>query len=179
MEPLETLESPGKYLKVKRESQRLSLKEVADATRIREAVLRDFEEDRYMNLPNIYVKSFISAYAKCLGLNSNEVIMLHEKYVERLSFSKDRVPKQPSTIFPFNPFPKFLQPKMTQSQINFSWRVRHSCLPQAGMEHCLTIFPNLYLSFLSFGYWIIRIYLELGIWDLRFLFFFFGVTSPA
>ena len=87
---LEKLESPGKYLKAKRESQRLSLKEVADATRIREAVLRDFEEDRYMNLPNIYVKSFISAYAQCLGLNSNEVIMLHEKYAERLSFSKDR-----------------------------------------------------------------------------------------
>ena len=81
-----------------RESQKLSLKKVADETRIRETVLRDFEEDRYMNLPSIYVKSFISAYAKCLGLNPNEVIMLHEKYVESLSFSKDRVPKQSSTI---------------------------------------------------------------------------------
>lgn len=98
MEPLETSESPGKYLKAMRESQKLSLKKVADETRIRETVLRDFEEDRYMNLPSIYVKSFISAYAKCLGLNPNEVIMLHEKYVESLSFSKDRVPKQSSTI---------------------------------------------------------------------------------
>ncbi len=98
MEQLEALESPGKYLKAKREDQRLSLKEVADTTRIREAVLRDIEEDRYVNLPNIYVKSFLSAYAKCLGLDPNEVIMLHKKFVERLSFSKDRVPKQPSTI---------------------------------------------------------------------------------
>ena len=98
MEPLETLESPGKYLKARRESQELSLKKVADATRIREAVLRDFEEDRYTNLPSFYVKSFLSAYAKCLGLNPNEVIMLHDKYVGSLSISKDRVPKQLSTI---------------------------------------------------------------------------------
>lgn len=96
---METLESPGKYLKVKRESQKLSLKKVAEATRIREAVLRDFEEDKYMNLPNLYVKSFLSAYAECLGLNPNEVIMLHEKYVESLSFSKDRVPKHAPTIW--------------------------------------------------------------------------------
>ena len=40
-----------------RESKKLSLKKVADKTRIRETVLRDFEEDRYMNLPSIYVKS--------------------------------------------------------------------------------------------------------------------------
>ena len=98
MEPLETLGSPGKYLKAMRESQTLSLKKVADATRIREAVLRDFEEDRYMNLPSFYVKSFLSAYAECLGLNPNEVIMLHKKYVGSLSISKDRVLKQSSTI---------------------------------------------------------------------------------
>jgi cytoskeletal protein RodZ len=98
MEPLETLESPGKYLKAGRESQKLSLKEVADATRIREAILRDFDEDRYTNLPSFYVKSFLSAYAECLGLNPNEVITLHEKYVGSLSISKDRVPKQLSTI---------------------------------------------------------------------------------
>jgi cytoskeletal protein RodZ len=91
----ETIESPGKYLKAKRESQRISLREVADATRIREAVLRAIEEDRYEDLPNIYVKSFLSAYAKCLGLDPTDVIMLHQKYVEKLSFSKSQVSKHP------------------------------------------------------------------------------------
>ena len=45
-QPPETIESPVKYLKAKRESQRISLREVANATRIREAVLRAIEEDR-------------------------------------------------------------------------------------------------------------------------------------
>src|SRR4030065_2332877 len=92
----ETIESPGKYLKAKRESQRISLREVADATRISESVLRAIEEDRYGDLPHIYVKSFLSAYAKHLGLDPTDVIMLHQKYAEKLSFSKSQALKHPS-----------------------------------------------------------------------------------
>jgi len=95
MEPAEEIESPGKYLKAKRESQRISLRQVADATRIREAVLRAIEEDLYEDLPHIYVKSFLSAYAKRLGLDPTDVIMLHQKYAEKLSFSKSQVSKHP------------------------------------------------------------------------------------
>jgi len=54
----ETIESPGKYLKAKRESKRISLRQVASATRIREAVLRAIEEDQYEDLPHLYIKSF-------------------------------------------------------------------------------------------------------------------------
>ena len=98
MDSAEAFELPGKYLKAKRESQKLSLKEVADTTRIREPVLRALEEDRYANLPAIYVKSFLSSYAQCLGLDSNEVIMAYQNIAEKLSFSKDRVLNPPSTI---------------------------------------------------------------------------------
>jgi len=94
----ETIESPGKYLKAKRESQRISLREVADATRIREAVLKAIEEDRYEDLPHVYVKSFLSAYAKCLGLDPTDVVMLHQKFAEKLSFSKSQVSKHPSAF---------------------------------------------------------------------------------
>jgi cytoskeletal protein RodZ len=92
----ETTESPGKYLKAKRESQRISLREVADATRIREAVLRAIEEDRYEDLPHLYVKSFLSAYAKYVGLDPTDVIILHQKPVENLSLLKGRVLKYQS-----------------------------------------------------------------------------------
>jgi len=98
MESAETFESPGKYLKAKRESQKLSLKEVADTTRIREPVLRALEEDRYVNLPAVYVKSFLSTYAECLGMDSDEVIMVHQKIAEKLSFPKGQVLEAPSTI---------------------------------------------------------------------------------
>lgn len=89
----ETIESPGKYLNAKRESRRISLRAVADATRIREAVLRALEEDQYGDLPHLYVKSFLSAYAKYLGLDPADVITLYQKYGEKLSLPKSQVPK--------------------------------------------------------------------------------------
>jgi len=98
MESAEAFESPGKYLKAIRESQKLSLKEVADATGIREPVLRALEEDRYGNLPPFYVKSFLRAYAGCLGLDPHEVITVHQRCAEKLSFPKDQVLQHPPTI---------------------------------------------------------------------------------
>jgi cytoskeleton protein RodZ len=92
----ETIESPGKYLKANRESQGISLREVADATRIREAVLRAIEEDRYEDLPYLYIKSFLSAYAKCLGLDPTDVTMLHQKNAKKLSSPRSQVSKYPS-----------------------------------------------------------------------------------
>ena len=93
MEPAEAIESPGSYLKAKRESLRLSLKNVADAIRVREAVLREMEEDNYADMSPLYVKSFLSAYAKCLGIDPNHVILLHQKYVEKSDASKSPVPR--------------------------------------------------------------------------------------
>jgi cytoskeleton protein RodZ len=93
MEPVEAIGSPGKYLKTRRESQRLSLNKVAKETRIRETILRGIEEDKYEDLPDLYVKSFLSAYAGYLGLDPNEVILLHQKYVKNLPPSKGQVPK--------------------------------------------------------------------------------------
>jgi cytoskeletal protein RodZ len=71
---------------------------VADATRIRQAVLMAIEEDRTEELPLIYIKSFLSAYARCLGLDPHDVIILHQKYGEKLSFSKSQVSKHPSVF---------------------------------------------------------------------------------
>jgi cytoskeletal protein RodZ len=95
IQPPETIESPGKYLKAKRESQRISLRQVADATRIREAVLRAIEEDRYEDLPQLYIKSFLRAYAKCLGIDPTDVIALNQKYVGKLSLPKSQESKHP------------------------------------------------------------------------------------
>ncbi len=98
MESIETFESPGKYLKAMRESQGLSLNDVAHATKIREPVLVALEEDRCMNLPAIYVKSFLSSYAECLGVDASEVIVAHQKCADKLSVSKDRELKRPSPL---------------------------------------------------------------------------------
>ena len=76
------------------ESQRLSLNHVAKETRIREAVLRAIEEDRYEDLPQLYVKSFLSTYARCLGVDPNDVTQLHQKYVKDLPPSTGKVPRR-------------------------------------------------------------------------------------
>jgi cytoskeletal protein RodZ len=94
--PSREFESPGKYLKATRESQKLSLKEVADATRIREPVLMALEEDRDLNLPILYRRSFLSAYAGCLGIDLDEVMTGDQRCEKKGAFSKEHIHLQSS-----------------------------------------------------------------------------------
>jgi cytoskeletal protein RodZ len=72
-------ETLGKYLKNQRESKKISLREVAKNTRVREHVLRAIEEDQYHLLPPAtYVKGFLLAYAKYLKLDPNDVLLRYE-----------------------------------------------------------------------------------------------------
>ena len=76
MDERETL---GSYLKNQRESKRMSLREVAKITRVREHILRAIEEDQYHLLPPAtYVKGFLLAYAKYLRLDPNDVLLRYE-----------------------------------------------------------------------------------------------------
>ena len=88
------MESPGKYLQARRESKRLSLKRVADATNIRESILRAIEEDKYGDLPSLYVKSFLKSYARYLGLDPDQVMLLHQKFVRNTIASRRKIPKR-------------------------------------------------------------------------------------
>lgn len=73
-------ESLGEYLKKERESRNISLDDVSRNTRIQEYLLKAIEEGRYDVLPSTtYVKGFITAYAKYLGLSPDEVILRYEK----------------------------------------------------------------------------------------------------
>ena len=72
-------ETLGSYLKNQRESKKISLRELAKNTRVREQILRAIEEDRHGLLPSpTYVKGFLSAYAKYLGLDENKVLLRYE-----------------------------------------------------------------------------------------------------
>jgi hypothetical protein len=72
-------ESLGKYLWRERETRKISLKEVSKKIKIREQILKAVEEDRLDLLPSsTYVKGFLSAYARYLGVDPNEVILRYE-----------------------------------------------------------------------------------------------------
>jgi cytoskeleton protein RodZ len=76
-------ETLGKYLKNQRESKKISLREVAKNTRVREHILKAIEEDQYHLLPPAtYVKGFLLAYARYLGLDPNDVLLRYEKVLK-------------------------------------------------------------------------------------------------
>lgn len=76
---MEERESLGKYLKRERENRKISLREVSKHIRVREQFLKAVEEDRHDLLPTFtYVKGFLSAYARYLGLDPNEIILRYE-----------------------------------------------------------------------------------------------------
>ena len=77
------MESLGKYLKRERELRNISLREVAKITKVRENLLRAIEEDQYHLLPSTtYVKGFLLAYVKYIGLDPNDIILRYESVLK-------------------------------------------------------------------------------------------------
>lgn len=65
----------GQYLRFEREVRQMTLAELALATRIPLRSLVALEEDRSFELPSeVFVKGFLRAYAKALGLPASDVL---------------------------------------------------------------------------------------------------------
>jgi hypothetical protein len=65
----------GPVLRQIRESQRITLKEVSERTKISVASLSALEEERYEDLPNarVYVRGFVRCLAAEIGLDKDQV----------------------------------------------------------------------------------------------------------
>ncbi|MBW2148314.1 MAG: DUF2914 domain-containing protein [Deltaproteobacteria bacterium] len=67
--------SPGRILKNARESQGISLKEVADSTKILQRYLEGLEEENYSYLPSeVYIKGYFQSYARYLKIDPEEIL---------------------------------------------------------------------------------------------------------
>ena len=74
------MSSIGTRLRQERERQGRTLKEVADATNIKEAYLAAVETEKFDTIPGVvFVKGFIRTYANYLGLNGDALV---EEYKE-------------------------------------------------------------------------------------------------
>ena len=63
----------GTLLRAQRETQNISIQEVAQKTKININILKSLENDDLKNLPNkTYVKGFVRNYAKTIGLDVND-----------------------------------------------------------------------------------------------------------
>jgi transcriptional regulator with XRE-family HTH domain len=94
------MEPPGKYLRRERELRNLSIEEAAELTKIRGHFLTAIEEDRYELLPpGLYLRGFLIAYAKYLGLDPNDILLRYKKYLEELTVSEGK-PLEPQKLEP-------------------------------------------------------------------------------
>jgi len=85
------MESIGRYLRGERELRKFSLEEVSRFTRIKEHYLNAIEEDRYDLLPPpIYVKGYLTAYARYLGLDPNNTVLRYQRYLKEVTISEER-----------------------------------------------------------------------------------------
>lgn len=91
-------ESLGKYFKRERELRNISLKEVAENTKVKEHFLRALEEDRYDLLPSaIYVKGFIIHYAKYIGVDPDDALLRYQNFIKReFADVAEAIPKKKS-----------------------------------------------------------------------------------
>lgn len=70
-----TTESVGPYLKHARETQGLSLDQVASVTRIQLKYLQAIEEEQFAVLPElVFTKGFVRTYARSLGMDEQDVL---------------------------------------------------------------------------------------------------------
>ncbi|PYQ51802.1 MAG: hypothetical protein DMF59_06705 [Acidobacteria bacterium] len=91
-QPYSELASFGEELRREREIRGISLKEIADATKISKRFLEAIERNDHRTLPApVFTRGFIREYARYLGLNSDEI-------VNRYNFAAagdDRIEKSP------------------------------------------------------------------------------------
>lgn len=89
----------GEELRHKREQRRITLAEIAEATRIGTRFLKAIETDNFSILPGgIFTRSFIRAYAKYVGMNEEEAIGLYLQQVSGPSAEEQESQDQTGTV---------------------------------------------------------------------------------
>jgi transcriptional regulator with XRE-family HTH domain len=74
-QPYSELASFGEELRREREIRSISLKEIADATKISKRFLEAIERNDHRTLPApVFTRGFIREYARYLGLNADEIV---------------------------------------------------------------------------------------------------------
>ncbi len=73
-------EELGRYLRLEREANKISIGDIAKITKIPKTSLEALEEGRFSDLPgDVFVRGFLRSYARCLKVDGDEVI---RRYVQ-------------------------------------------------------------------------------------------------
>src|SRR5213595_2752728 len=86
------LASFGEELRREREIRAISLKEIADATKISKRFLEAIEKNDHKTLPApVFTRGFVREYARYLGLNAEEMVNRYNY----AAVGDDRIEKSP------------------------------------------------------------------------------------
>src|SRR5687767_2382044 len=106
--------SIGEQLRVAREERGIGLREICDQTRISVHYLEAIEANDYKRLPGgVFNRSFIKAYAKCVGYDEREAIEGYTRYLREHGDSSDDVNTTPMHSKVYTDTPATRSPLLT------------------------------------------------------------------
>ena len=113
-ERLEKAASIGEQLRLAREERGIGLREICDQTRISVHYLEAIEANDYKRLPGgVFNRSFIKAYAKCIGYDEREAIEGYTRYLREHGESSDDVNTTPMHSKVYTDTPATRSPLLT------------------------------------------------------------------
>jgi cytoskeletal protein RodZ len=96
------MEKLGSYLKKEREARNCSLEEISSVIKVRKGILEAIENDNYTLLPPpVFVKGFLRAYARHLGLDQGEVMKRYQEVAGEFTDEEGEGGKKERDRFPF------------------------------------------------------------------------------
>jgi cytoskeleton protein RodZ len=106
--------SIGEQLRLAREERGIGLREICEQTRISVHYLEAIEANDYKRLPGgVFNRSFIKAYAKCVGYDEREAIEGYTRYLREHGDSSDDVNTTPMHSKVYTDTPATRSPVLT------------------------------------------------------------------
>lgn len=139
---VEHADTIGAELKQQREMRGISLKEIADATKIGKRFLEAIEQDDWKTLPApVFTRGFVRAYAQYVGVDVESTVGRYSAMVEaeRLAESGEAAaPVEP-------PRERFVASEAKSSEIPRPYR---------RIDRNLILLVAILVPFIAFGYWV-------------------------
>ena len=106
--------SIGEQLRLAREGRGIPLREISDQTRISIRYLEAIESNDYRRLPGgVFNRSFIKAYARCVGYDEKEAVEGYTRYLREHGDSGDEVNTTPHQSKVYTETPATRSPVLT------------------------------------------------------------------
>jgi cytoskeletal protein RodZ len=104
----------GEQLRTAREERGIPLREISDQTRIQVRYLEAIETNDYKRLPGgIFNRSFVKAYAKCVGYDEKEAVDAYTRYMRDQGDTGEEVGSTPYHSKVYTDMPATRSPYLT------------------------------------------------------------------